>query len=107
MAMAADYAVRLCEGCGKRLDVFRPDSIKACSRGCQKRRKVTREGRKGGRATKWRELYERARSANGQWVQQQCGSKVEANRLVASLNQRRDFEASQNGAIVSVRLVAA
>lgn len=108
MAMEGDYTVRRCAVCQKRLSVFRPDNIQTCSRGCKKSQQLTRRGeRKGGRSTKWRPLYERARLAVGQWISHDCESRFEAERLSIGMNQRKDFEARRDGLTVFVRLVVA
>jgi hypothetical protein len=89
-ASAGDYEpIRRCEICGIRVI----KKIKYCGRVC----------RGNAKSSKWRELYQQVRKANGAWVSVQCSSAIEAGRLQSLAQAKTEFLASRDGLTVSIK----
>lgn len=116
-ASADDYTQPKCQRCG---DPISDDRLEAkvgtsgrygkfCSQRCGAIASQIRNGRGTGRGQmgRWRPVYDAARAAAGRWIVHACIDSIQAKSLEHTIGQRRDFQATRDGAAVSIRLVVA
>lgn len=104
----ADYVVRRCRFCEKRLDatVQRHDAT-YCNQTCRHSAHTKSRRAKNGppRTTRWASATESARKANGAWVEVTCATAHEASVLQVNMQHKAGFDASRNDLVVSIRFI--